>query len=455
MKKITLFLAVFFCCTTFAQDWGSRSVTASSAGIILDSDVYQGGGTDQTAAIQAILDKAKEWGRLYFVMDGCALVSQTLRVHSNTTIFCPDRSCGFFLAAGSDCSVISNSDWSSIYTFGNRNITLIGGSYNNNSPGQVHHREANDRPSPTITAVFGMEWYGVENLTLRDLAIINQRTYACNFAGWKNVVMENIHIERIVRSDAQNQDGIHFYGPGQHLSMKNIYGNSGDDFIAVTPDELDLKSSISDVLIDGVWLDDADQAIRLLCRADGRLDRVTVRNVSGTYRSYGFFINPWYESTNGGHFGNIVLENIDLRPLKNNYTYFSPFLFKLGGNIESLTLRNIYHHHPQQGHHLAIIGGHYVQELPRDEVNPTHIDRLIVDGLYKDEDNPVSYQDAYIDVVGADIDLLSIDNVIIRRNPTPQKPSGSLVRISDGKISEILKGKISTPCLKSVVTDRQ
>lgn len=41
--------------------------------LLLDSDVEKGGGTDQTAEVQAILDKAREWGGLYFLLDGPVL----------------------------------------------------------------------------------------------------------------------------------------------------------------------------------------------------------------------------------------------------------------------------------------------------------------------------------------------------------------------------------------------
>ena len=81
----------------------------------------------------------------------------------------------------------------------------------------------------------------------------------------------------------------------------------------IGPDELDETSSIEDVLVDGVFLDDADQGIRMLTTGSGRLDRVTVRNVSGTYRSFGFFLNPWFPKATYGNFGNIFFENIDLR----------------------------------------------------------------------------------------------------------------------------------------------
>ena len=71
----------------------------------LDSSVINGGGTDVTDLLQAVLDKAPEYGRLHLIMDGAALV-RGLKVHDNTTIECMDKSCGFYLADNSDCAVL-------------------------------------------------------------------------------------------------------------------------------------------------------------------------------------------------------------------------------------------------------------------------------------------------------------------------------------------------------------
>ena len=59
----------------------------------LDSNVITGGGTDDTNAIQGILDLAKEYGGVHLVMDGAALISR-LFIHSNTTIECLNKDCG-------------------------------------------------------------------------------------------------------------------------------------------------------------------------------------------------------------------------------------------------------------------------------------------------------------------------------------------------------------------------
>ena len=82
-------------------------VLASELGAHLDSDETLGGGTDDTEILQKFLDTAPEKGSIRLVMDGAALV-RGLRVHSNTTIECMNKTCGFYLADGSDCAVIKN-----------------------------------------------------------------------------------------------------------------------------------------------------------------------------------------------------------------------------------------------------------------------------------------------------------------------------------------------------------
>ena len=422
-------------------------VYASRCGAAMNSDVYAGGGTDDTDALQAILDRAPRLGRLHVVLDGAAKISRTLKVHSNTTIECPDKSCGLFLADSSNCYVISNAD-PDLETIRNRNITLIGGVYNNNSPGQVHHREE-ETWHIVSNLVMGMAFYGVEHVIMRDVTIANQRSWAMIMANWKYVTIENMYIDRREREDAQNQDGLHFFGPGRFLTIRDIRGNAGDDFIALAPDEHDHKSSIEDVLIQGVQLEEADQGIRMLVCGEGKLDRVIVRDVTGTYRSFGFFISPWFRGS-GGHYGNIVFDNVDLRPMKNNYTYTAPFLFKLAGNIESITFKNIYQHTPEYNHQMFLIGGHYVRDLPAEkDKHPTMIGRIIVDGLYIDERNENGVPDNYFKIK-SEIGFLSINNVILQR-AEGLPASSSLIKVESGVIGELRMNNIAVSSVEKLI----
>jgi hypothetical protein len=392
-------------------------VFASQTGARLDSNVHTGGGTDDTAILQSVLEKVKVSGSLHLVMDGAALISG-LDIYSNTTIECLNPSCGFFLAPKSNRAVIRNANPRLQGERLDKNISILSGTYNHNCKDQLHHYTDQKQGSSAFGKevwVIAMEFYGVENFTMRDVTIRNQRTFAMLMGNWFRVTMENIFIDLPDHADAQNQDGLHFWGPGQFLSMKNIQGRSGDDFIALAPDENDLISDITDVLIDGVILDNADQGIRLLSRDEGRLDRVIIKNVTGTYRSFGFYINPWFKGAKGGNFGNIIFDTVDLRQSKPNYKYTPPMLFRLGGRIESITLRNIYHHNPSDNRSVVDVGWPGLQT--EYSYSDTHIKSLLIDGLHILESNEQSSDSSYIKVVGQ-VDNMVIRNVEIMRDPS-------------------------------------
>jgi hypothetical protein len=396
-------------------------VFASQTGARLDSNVYTGGGTDDTAILQSVLNSVKGSGSLHLVMDGAALI-RGLDIHSNTTIECLNPSCGFFLAPQSNRALIRNANPRLHGERSDKNIALLNGTYNQNCKEQVHHYIDQNRGSSAFGKevwVIAFEFYGVENFIMRDITIRNQRTFALLMGNWFRVTMENIFIDLPDHFDSSNQDGLHFWGPGQFLSMKNIQGRSGDDFIALAPDENDNVSGITDVLIDGVILDNADQGIRLLSRDDGRLDRVIIKNVTGTYRSFGFYINPWFKGAKGGNFGNIIFDTVDLRQSEPNYNYTPPMLFRLGGRIESITLRNIYHHNPSDNRSVLDVG--WPGQQTEFSYSDTHIKSLIIDGLHILESDEKSSDSSYIKVIGR-VDNMVVRNVEIVREPDmPQK----------------------------------
>ena len=401
---------------------GKRIVLASDY-LVLDTDVITGGGIDQTGIVQDILDKALDWGGLTLIMDGAVTVSG-LCLHSNTTIRCLDTSCGFYLADHSSKSLITNADWD-FDVMRNENITLIGGTYNFNRANQERYPEPGEGeslwiegPDPLNYDYFvhkwsiGMRFFGVRNLLIRDATLLNQRTYAALFINWEDVLVENVSIPLPDLQYAENQDGLHFFGPGKNLVIRDINGCSGDDFIALTPDEWDGKSSITDVLIDGVCLKDADQGIRLLTKKDGRLDRVIIRNVYGTYKSCGFFINPWFHGARG-NFGSITIENVDLRQTFHKYAaYSTPFLFRIGGNVDSLTIRNIKSIDPNDNRPLIEIS--HIFGHPDSAGGHVHVKNLTVDGLEVINRSGVREKSEFITVDGK-VDNLIISHVLVDR----------------------------------------
>lgn len=417
----------------------------------LDSDVIAGGGTDDTEALQALLDEAPKRGGLHLVMDGAALV-RGLDIHSNTTIECETKACGFFLAEGANRSVVRNAH-PDFRERQDRNITLLGGTYNHNCMGQVHHLARDPDPNSVFGDerwVIAMEWFGVEDLTLRDVTIRNQRTFAMLAANWYRIQIEAMNIELPDLMTAQNQDGLHFWGPGRFLTIRDIKGCSGDDFLALAPDENDQVSSIEDVLIDGVFLEDADQGIRMLSRGKGRLDRVVVRNVTGTYKSFGFFINPWFPGE-GGSFGSITLEHVDLRQTRHKYDYTSPFLFRIGGHVESLTLRDIRYHLPNDSRPVAEVGIAFYTPDDDPEAH-SHVRSLTLDGL-QILDERESADDAYL-AVHCSVDSMVVRGVSVLKR-IGAEPAGSLLSTSEhARIGRLQLSGLSLDGLEAVVDHR-
>ena len=416
----------------------------------LDSNVYTGGGTDVTCAIQKILDRAKDEGGIKLVMDGAALVSH-LRLYSNTTIECLNKDCGFYQKDGSNNSIVINAEGSKKEITA-RNITLRGGTYNQNCAHQLHHREMMpDEPAYEgflgVKYVFAIEFYGVENLVLEDLTIRDFRTYAFALGCFKNCRIENVWLDLPGRMQANNQDGFHFWGPGQFLTIRNVGGRVGDDFMNIGPDEEDEVSSISDVIVDGVILDDADQAIRVLSRGTGRVDRLTVRNVTGTYRSFGFYINSWFPGKTCGQFGDMFFENIDLKHTAPNYDYRKPMLFSVGGEIRSLICKNIRHVDPIDGRALFELGLPFHSTIPETINDFTfegcypHIDYFEIDGMTILENNHDADDANYIRVFGR-IGTMVVRNVNVVR---PSSGNSTLIEFSD-------RAEVDTAVLNSVYT---
>ncbi|MBR5627068.1 MAG: hypothetical protein IKW74_05535 [Thermoguttaceae bacterium] len=367
------------------QGKGTPVVFASQTGAALDSNVLTGGGTDDTEILQAVLDKAVEWGSLHLVMDGAALI-HGLKVHSNTTIECLNQDCGFFQKSWTNAPMLHNADIS-FDERKNRNITLLGGTYNHNCLEQNHDYPQSEEPYPIRWKKheeenrmnFMMEFIGVENFTVRDVTLRDQATFALFVINFYRVTIENLYIDLPHQMAGHNQDGAHFMGPGQFLTIRNIQGRSGDDFISLAPDEIDCVSDITDVLIDGVIMNDTDQGIRLLSRDKGRLDRVIIKNVSGTYRSFGFYIEPWFNAT-GGNYGDITIDTVDLHTSA-DYDY--RFLFSIGGTVESLTFKNITHYNPSDNRILFDIGASrgLQGEGENGDIPNMNIKSLLIDGL--------------------------------------------------------------------------
>ncbi len=348
--------------------------------LTLDSDVCLGGGTDVTDEFQKLLDLAKDGG-IHIIMDGAALI-HGLKVYSNTIIECLGSDAGFFMADHTDRPMFTNAAWSLKESERDRNISFIGGTYNHNCTKQAHDVPIKEYPLPeaelraefrTNHLIYLMEFYGVENFKISGVTFRNQRTFTLTIGNFENVIVEDSCIKMADHVQPSNQDGFHFFGPGRFLTIRNMRGRTGDDIINIGPDEMDGVSSITDVLLDGIYFDETCQGIRMLSRGSGLLDRVTVKNVTGSFRTFAFSINPFFQDKTFGKYGDIYFENIDLRQIEATYDYTPLTYFQVGGDCHCITLKNVRFHTPIRNTTVFDVGRPFFYR-PTDETFVIDID---------------------------------------------------------------------------------
>ncbi len=437
----------------------TKTILASQAGARLDSNVETGGGTDDTAALQRALDAARDGAGVHLIVDGAALVTG-LKVYSHTTIECRNKACGFFQAAQSNQALLGNAH-PTTGRIEDRDIRLLGGTYNQNCAHQAHHVPPEVHYSKADRLVVALAFLGVEDLLVRDVTVRDQRTFAFLITNWRKVTLENIRLELPGYIPGGNQDGIHVQGPGQFLVLRNIQGRTGDDFIAINGDEETVREKgfinphastgpVSDVLVDGVQVDDAAQVLRILSR-ESLLDRITVRNVSGNYRSFGFYLSAWDYKRKGlhGNYGALVFENIDLRQTKADYTYTEPFVFRISGRHRSLSLRNVAYHDPADDRYLVHLEGK--TDVPDMGDTPADVDSLVIDGLHIQDTGATPQTRPYIRACG------HVKNLVVRNSEvfsTQDKKTVFLEAVGEhARIDHLVLNNICTRNLEQLVFD--
>ncbi len=292
------------------------------------------GVTDSTAAIQAVLDQAGPQSPIHVVVDGRFGVTQ-LRIGGNTTIEAL-ADCGFIQLSNSDRPCVWNRNPTTAGIV-DENITIIGGTWNFNG---FQDGEPQQARNGLEGLTMGFKFAGVRNVRVRDVHLINCRTIHSFFWNFYDVVFENIVMEMAGDAAAPyNIDGIDFQ-TGRFLTIRNLVATCKDDAINIganngfhtTPPPPGEKLGVSDfepyacygpvtdVLIDGVVLKDSELAgIRLISR-DQLVDRVTIRNVTGTTKRNWLIIDnygQWSDrlfgapgSSTAGNFGDIIVENV-------------------------------------------------------------------------------------------------------------------------------------------------
>ncbi len=136
--------------------------------------------------------------------------------------------------------------------------------------------------------------HNLRGLKLLDFTILNQRWWAINLHYVEEALISGLRI--ICKPDCVNQDGIDLRSGCNNIILQNLYGQSGDDFIALTGFYGTRESKkyavsgksidIHDIVIKNIVATSAECAIIAMRNQDGvRLYNITVDTVHDTLSS--------------------------------------------------------------------------------------------------------------------------------------------------------------------------
>lgn len=371
----------------------SAILVASEAGAALNSNLLTGGGTDDTAILQQLLNRAAGGKAVHLVIDGPALVTG-LSVYGNTTIECTAGG-GFYLRDSSPGAIIRNAHRSRDAIV-DEHIQIRGCFFNGNRNGQQAEgpEKSPFRRNQTADGTFrsGLQFFGVNYLSLEDVILWNTKGFAVWVANAKLINIRDVVVDtrmppfpsQVSLADQRNwleehgrnnDDGLHFGGPIQYLTVDSVKLRTWDDSIALLANDWGWKvdditvnnemgpyvgqGPITDVTISNVILMDSHHGFRLLS-SNQRLDRVLIQNVTGTIRER-MAVLSHMGAPSLGNFGSITFSNVnvdsaphphwrELRPAvyaaAERYSWDPGEegdmpLFSVNGIIEGLNLRNV------------------------------------------------------------------------------------------------------------------
>jgi hypothetical protein len=368
---------------------GIGRVIYTSESCVSDSNLEIGTaatGTDQTAKLQAILDKAAD-GPLLVIWDGKYTTSK-LRVRGNTHIQA-FPGCGAILKNAADTILLENYNMSlavgsTVVPGADANITVEGLTLNGNRLNQTTRSNATDGWIVT------MRFVGVKNLTVNGCRILTTNCFSSQVANCENVLFSDNFIDTDQNSMVQNQDGLHFHGPLRNYVIRNYSGFAADDIVSIVANDIGVRGpdqpqnmlgtlgqpygDITDGLIDGLILKNSNYGIRLLS-STSRIDRLHIQNVTGYTRYHHWLIIganiPEYGNPTGrGNFGTISVSDCSAAvndPIADEF-------IQLDGRIDTVIFRNI------KRHATAVAGG-YPTTIPTWRIESgAVIGNLVVEG---------------------------------------------------------------------------
>ena len=310
----------------------SKTVNVRQAGAKGD------GQTDDAVAIQ----KALEGGDCKVVfLPGVYIIGKTLKVASKTWIKADKKTVIRFAdGAGkdADCFMLTNAD----PTVGNHDIIIEGGTWDGNNANNPRGPRYGPRPSYAGVAI---SFANVQNLTIRNLTVLNPESYSICLGEAKDFLVENIVFDQSI--PRCNQDGVHVNGFSQrgwirNLTVRSLTGTN-DDMVALNAND-DITSMfnygmkegpIRDMRIENLSSKDAHTFVRILS-AGNLVESVVVDGITGGFRTNVINMDSWRFPDGAGILRNITVRNCCVHKTANN---LCPFIH-LDSKVDGLRIEN-------------------------------------------------------------------------------------------------------------------
>jgi hypothetical protein len=349
--------------TSIAQSYGSSNfISLKASGILSDASLDTGQtsfGTDQTAAIQAILNTASKANPLNLLWDVKASCTG-LKIKSYTTITALPG-CGAILRDSSDNSLLSNYNWTAnsnviVDSF----ITINGGTWNGDGwRGGVQMQANNTIARGQITVI---NFFGVKNVSLTNCTFLYAATWCVAF-----MTSENVYINNCIIDDGPgyyNQDGIDFLGYAKNITITNCRIRNGDDKITFCPNSTGgtytagngvvahhevytgVDGDQTNIRIDNIYFDQKGKGFAFYVQGGNKVSDVHVSNITGTCQSYWLGMDNYltgYTITSGSQIcHNITFENISVEVTGwIGYGAQELPLANIRCSVDNLTFRNV------------------------------------------------------------------------------------------------------------------
>jgi hypothetical protein len=281
---------------------GSSSTSAkvfylSLSGCVSDADLSMNSttlGTDNTSAIQTVINNAPSGSIIY--VDGRYSATQ-IKIKPNLSIIGTNPSNGFIQRTNSDKPFIINFNRSGT-SIVDSNIVLQNLIINGN--GYTSGGVANQAKTSIEGWTMSLRMSGVKNLKVKDVILLNPRTFCSYVNNFEDVVFENIVCTVAASAPYGNGDGVKFGGYFKGLVLKNLSGSTKDDLFSICAndgfqstntagtitdgpsyDPSASRGACTDFVVDGVNFLNSYQGFRILSISD-RIDRGAIRNIKGS-----------------------------------------------------------------------------------------------------------------------------------------------------------------------------